>query len=650
VTHFLINFIAGSVYGTYLFLPGFLILSCSGTFRNRFLLSIAISLTIIVLTLVPVYAFGGSILLWVGIFHLAVFGLAITTLTLYLRNSVTKFQRHRMPRISYRKSPLLGGLALLLIFTAYHASVGPYTEIPSDIWRHLARVGIELTALEDGYLGQRANLSLSILELGPVYVIHALVAEMLGVLPLELVPPVTLITSVIFLGSMYWFTLSLLGVFQLSANVRTFGGLLAAILTFATLGTATFSYVRYYAYFPAIFAFPLIYASTAIFLDYLQRPKNNGLQLFLVPIFLATMWLIHRQEALLSIILLSMIAFVRAIRSYLPGNNFATELKTRVRASAQVALSLIALILIYAYTTRTMNPWGNTPHVVDAGRFFSFLSGLPLDNPTFRFWDTLGYFGLGVYIWSLWYWRTLVRSDFLTAGMLLPLFTNLNPLYAALFLHFGPATGMWRTAYLIPLGIAAATLITVTLASKVATRHLLRRVVGYVLAAFLLLSLLPWHFNGYFNRTSRVPSLLKVEQESGAQLWQDLINKVNQIQNERQIRRIITDPATRFVLYAATRGQIWSWTEGEYFPNHNADYRRDFLESDFSHSLLVVNQRNGKKTQSALYAGHWPNDILEVSRFYPNELQIFIDSRPDLFQLLWHKNQIRIYLMHPSSS
>lgn len=173
---------------------------------------------------------------------------------------------------------------------------------------------------------------------------------------------------------------------------------------------------------------------------------------------------------------------------------------------------------------------------------------------------------------------------------------------------------------------------------------------GYVLAAFLLLSLLPWHFNGYFNRTSRVPSLLKVEQESGAQLWQDLINKVNQIQNERQIRRIITDPATRFVLYAATRGQIWSWTEGEYFPNHNADYRRDFLESDFSHSLLVVNQRNGKKTQSALYAGHWPNDILEVSRFYPNELQIFIDSRPDLFQLLWHKNQIRIYLMHPSSS
>ncbi len=649
MTDFLINSIAGGLYGAYLLLPGFLLLYSSGVVRNRFLLSFAISLAIIVLTLAPVYAFGGSIILWAGLFHLVVLGLVTTTWTLSKRKRATRRLHHRAPRIRGQSLSLLGGMALLLMFTVYHASVGPYTEIPSDIWKHLARVGIELAALEDGYLGHRVNFSLSALEISPVYVIHALVAKMLGVLPLELVPSITLVTSVIFLGSIYWFTFSLLGVFQLSANARIIGSLLGAILTFATLGTATFSYVRYYAYFPTIFAFPLVYACATIFLDYLQRPKNNGLQLLLVPVFLVTMWLVHRQEALLALILFSVIAFVRALRSYAPSSDLSTILRKRARASGQFWLSILALVFLYAFSTRTMSSWQHTPHVVDAGRFFWLLSGLPLDNPTFRFWDTLGYFGLGVYVWSLWHWRTVARSDFLTGGMLLPLFTNLNPLYVVFFLHFGPATGMWRTAYLIPLGITAATLITVTLLSKPAAKHSLKAMAGYALVTILLLSLLPWHFNGYFNRTSRIPSLLAVGPESGAELWQDLINKVDQIQNETNIRRIITDPVTRFVVYTATRGETWWWTEGDYFPKHNTNYQQDILGSDFSHSLIVVNQRDGATTQSALYAGHWPADILEVSRHYPANLQAFINTHPELFELLWHHDGAYIYLMYPTS-
>ena len=293
--------------------------------------------------------------------------------------------------------------------------------------------------MTDGSIGRFSVGVLNSTEFSPVYVIHAVVARLLGVDPLELVAPVTLVTSCLFLGSIYWFTLGLLGRFGLRNGAQVAGSLLAAVLTFATLGTASFSYVRYYAYFPTIFAFPLIYATAAILLDFLERPRINGWQLLLIPVFLVTMWLIHRQEVLLTLILMGSIVFVRGIRSYVLPVETSTTLKRRARSSLQFCLALLTFVTIYAFTTRTMARWG-PPHVVDLGQFLPVLTGLPIDNPFFRFWDTLGYFGLGVYAWFLLRWKIVVRSDFLTAGMLVPLLTNLNPLYAVLFLHFGAET------------------------------------------------------------------------------------------------------------------------------------------------------------------------------------------------------------------
>ena len=161
------------------------------------------------------------------------------------------------------------------------------------------------------------------------------------------------------------------------------------------------------------------------------------------------------------------------------------------------------------------------------------------------------------------------------------------------------------------------------------------------------MSLIPWHYQDRFNRTSRIPSLLPVHETSGAGLWHDLIKAVDQIQAKREVRRIITDDVTRFVLYSATRGQVWWWTEREYFPNHREDYQEDFLTSDFTHSLLVINKRNGVLTNSAQYAGHWSPDILKVSEHYPQDLDQFIATHPDLFELLWSAADVKIYLMHP---
>ena len=95
-----------------------------------------------------------------------------------------------------------------------------------------------------------------------------------------------------------------------------------------------------------------------------------------------------------------------------------------------------------------------------------------------------------------------------------------------------------------------------------------------------MLSQLPLKFQDTYNRTSKIPSLMAVNEKSGANLWKDLIVSIEEIQKNNNVRRIITDEITTFVLYAATRGQINWWTDHEYFPKHTDDYQEDLLSSD----------------------------------------------------------------------
>ena len=101
-----------------------------------------------------------------------------------------------------------------------------------------------------------------------------------------------------------------------------------------------------------------------------------------------------------------------------------------------------------------------------------------------------------------------------------------------------------------------------------------------------------------------------------------------------------------FVLYTATRGQIHWWPEHKYFPKHRDDYQEDFLSSDFNYSLFVINKRNGRRTPSAQYAGHWPPDVLDVSRHYPKDIDEFVSENPEYFELMWSSGDINVYMMH----
>jgi len=647
VTESQINLAVVGLYASYLFIPGYLLLTCWGAIRDRFLLSFALSLSLIVFSLTLCSLLNTEIIVWIIVLHVLIFLSAGSARVISQKQRrLNSLVRNEPPSENWSQETT-GLILLLMVVATYHTIAGPYTEIPSDIWKHLARIGAAAGAIESNLLNDALLLPTNTLHNSSIYSIHAVVTKILEITPLDLVFPITLFTTCVFSGTLYCFSLNILENFDLSSRARVIGSLTGAILTFATLGTATFAYARYYAYFPTIFAIPLLFASATLLLDFLLRSAASAQKLLLLPVLLTTAWYIHRQEALLTVVLLFSIVFVRAIRSYLPNSNLSSRLRARAQTSGAICILLLALFLIYTFSTRTMNSWDHTPHVVDAGRFLSILHGFPIDNPTFRFWDTLGYFGLAVYGWSVLKWRIIVRSDFLTAGALLPLVTNLNPLYAVFFLHFGTASTLWRTAYLMPLGLMAATLITVTFFSERKKWTLLRRLATYATIGTLIIAIAPWNFQGYFNRTSRIPSLLSIDQTSGIGLWHDLISEVQEVQNHRYITRIITDSVTRFVLYSATRGKIYSWAMKEYFPAHKVDFKHDFRTSDFSNTLLIINKRNGVITQSAQHAGHWPSRILQVARSYPRDLERFIAQHPDNFELLWHRNRIRMYLIHP---
>jgi hypothetical protein len=637
------SFLAGLIYFAYLLGPGYLLSCFIGIPRHRFVVSYGISISLIIITFFLGYFLQFNFVQWLIALHIGILVACGGGLIWRLR------QIQLMPCLSleveWRSEKLLAGLFLLGFFSIYHLWVGPYTEIPSDFWKQLARVNTEFFELTwASGAGHGGSARLHDLP-NPIYFLHAAVAKALDATPLELVTPSTWAIGSIFLLAFYSFSLLVLEDFSLAPHVQILTALLSVALTIFLFGTTTFSFIRYYGYFPTIFAFPLVFGVVAVFIDHLRKGSFEKEHLFFILISFAAMLSVHIQEAYFTIILLTLIAIVRKIRSFISPRAFTQSGRRVARITGLIAALLIAAVSLFLTATHEIKPWKNTPHVIDIGKFFGIFKDFPMDNPSFRLWDTVGTSGIIILFWAIFQWKEICRSDFFLVGIISPFVTNLNPLFALVFLHIGNANTLWRTAYLIPIGLLAAILIATGFVGTSGVKQLRRVTVNSFFTLLLFISMIPWSIGTHYNRTSRVASLLTSNDTSGHKLWFDLIQAVGQIQKERHVRRIITDDVTRFVLYAATRGEIYSWLDRDYFPKNNGTYQDDFLHSDYSHSLLVINRRSGILTPSARHARHWSPTILQVSESYPPGIEHFISSHPNLFELLWTSSDIQIYLM-----
>ena len=635
--------VAGLIYVGILLTPGWLLARLLFPNHHKFLLSYSLSLLILAATLMVASAAGYYPVGWLKLIGCVV--VVLFTINLFCKpyQQTSDAEREKRSNPSEPRNQKLGALLVLFSFSFYHLTVGPYSEIPSDIWIHLARVNNIFLGSDSIANGVCLPVQCVSDQGHLTYLLHSAVAALVGVNPIDLINISTLVAGSIFLLSVYFFSLCVFYDGGVPSRLCPLGGALAALLTLLIFGTASFSFVRYYSYFPVVFAFPVFFLVILLFKDFLEGRSWSTLICWLfIPVFILLIQGIHRQEAFFSLVVLAALALAYGVETFVSQRSFLDS-SSHSRRRSLFYLTIVSIILAISLLLRLeLNEWSGTPHVVDAGLYFNLLQGLPLDNPSFRLWDTIGYSGLVVLIWAIFRWRMVVQSKFLLVSLLLPLLTNLNPFYAALFLRLDMPSTLWRTAYLFPVGILAAFLIVSYVFRSADGRN---RIPDYLLLIFLIAACVPWQIGDFYNRTSRIPSLYPSAAASGAQLWEDLIDASLALQSQIPIKRIITDSTTRFILEASTRGTVQSRSQGFYFPKHNQDYQRDFLESDYSGSLLVINRRDGKVTANARYSGHWPANTLQVSQKYPPDLDSFIANHPSLFERLWSSRDIDIFLM-----
>jgi len=635
--------VATLIYLGLLLMPGWLLARLLFPEQHRFLFSYSLSLVILSTCLVIASSAGYHPLEWLELVAGVIVLLIGINLYRQFQRRTSRSERQTTLTTLGSKCHALSILLIIFSFSFYHLTVGPYSEIPSDIWIHLARVN-DVFLNFDSIASNVCRPVQCVSDQGHlIYLLHASVATLVRVNPIDLITISTLVTGGLFLFSVYFFSVSVFRDRGISIRLCAIGGVLAALLTLILFGTASFSFVRYYSYFPVVFAFPVFFLATLLFIDYLEsRPWSTLVCWLSIPVFVLLMQTIHRQEAFFFLLILAVLALVYGAETFGP-KRFSLHSSSYHRRRSFFYFTIVGMVLTtYLLLGLERNEWKGTPHVVDAGLYLAWLAGLPLDNPSFRLWDTIGYSGLVVLIWAILRWRILVQSKFLLAGLLIPVLTNLNPFYAALFLRLDMPSTLWRTAYLFPVGIMAAFLIVNTLFRSTRMKS---KVPDYLLLICLFVACVPWQIGDTYNRTSRIPSLYPTGETSGAELWKDLIDASLAIQSHIPIKRIITDSTTSFILEASTRGKVQSRSKGIYFPKHNQDYQPDFLESDYSGSLLVINRRDGQITDNARYSGHWPTNTLRVSQKYPADLDNFIETHPRLFERLWSSRDIDIFLM-----
>jgi len=632
------NLAATILYLVYLGGVGALVLFAWGWTRNFFINAFALSVSILVLSQVVLRSLGTSVVFWYWAIHLVILLLIVSGLV--LRTQIRAAGNWGWREVNFQAVWPVG----LIIFSVatYHLWVGPYTEIPSDYWARLNDVAAQLAVIDVGIFPRETRVGDLFDDKLYVPFLHATVSSQLDILPIWLTSSATLVSTCLFLLATYCFAMRV-GIEgdRTKAQIRI-TALLATLLTCLAVGVSSFSYVRYYAYFPHIINATLLYATLLHFLDFLDREEGPSMRLFLCAMFLITMALINKQEALMACILIVGLSVWRFGRHSL--YRLATSLKLirRAQMAAVVAVVGTGLLIFFTLVTREPGPW-IAPHLIDLGKLWEPLRGLLVANPTMRTLDALGFFGLLTYLWFFCERKMFQGRDYIWVSMLVPILTLFNPLFVYWFLHVASWDPLWRLALISPIALVAANLITCVSRRFCIDSGSLRLNARRVTAFALLVALSPFAFGEFSNRFSRVPGLMPVDRTAGAGLYRDLINFLDQQEPGIRIR---TDYVTNYVLTSAVavqgrRSAKASWQLKR--SDLDGDYRDKLLYYKADDSLIIVNHRNGPLSWTGRASKHWPEDILQVRTIYPDGLEQFLNERKSDFKKIWQQGEIAIY-------
>lgn len=289
------------------FLPGFFITTILGIKKFRFLLSFALSYSLLVLTLLPFEYYAQPIVRW----QLCVLGLWVALAVGTILKIFTGDNSKHSIRTAFgndgklfsRSAPrVLVPLVLAGVVCGYLTYAGAYLEIPSDAWRHIFKFQLhKLVAVEQGSFPSPSSFPSLFFTQGSGshwYFIHAWLCHV-SELPIMDSPLVlTFLNVLIFLLAIYYFGLYLFAGLRIGTFKKMVMAALASLFAAATMGNMVFAYIRYYAFAPTILNYVIFLAAMAVIMDWLRSTRIMGHALWIAPLLIITAVLIHTQESL----------------------------------------------------------------------------------------------------------------------------------------------------------------------------------------------------------------------------------------------------------------------------------------------------------------------------------------------------------------
>ncbi|MDJ0957164.1 MAG: hypothetical protein QNI91_09915 [Arenicellales bacterium] len=555
----------------------------------------------------------------------------------------------------FDRRDLFVSCALFLSYGVYIYIVGPYDEIPADIYRHLERIQL----MRSDLLGPRSLFPY--LHSGfndrYWYYLYAMIWQLSGVNLTQSVNFFSWFNGAVFLVALYMFSKHLL-------QTRYSHAWLLAIATclFFLLhqGVVSFSFLRYYALSATMLATPVYFLVVLAFI----RLVETGLPLRYVVtaiISLATPLLYHYQELVFVLVMIWLLGLYYSVfwyRSWLYQYNAYVDLPERVFSYLQGIKNLhvgaMTFVLInvcylafhiYAYGNMTRTEVDHQK-VISLSHLLPFFRNLYVLNPSYQFYQTITLWGIVVYIGFILMLHRFVFNPYVLMGMVSPLFTVFNPVFVDIFLRVRDVHVLYRLGYMIPLHMAAACLIWYLLKDWPSQSAIRRGLTGALVG--LLVSTL-FSFDGRFihSQYSRIPTLAAVEENRSARHWKDLLDFLNTLEG-RQL--IYTDPVTGYLVTAFTHHQSlrYKFTKAYHRPL-NFDSYDSLPLKQYRGGLLVINLRDGGESETGRLSRHWPADILAVSRHYSEKLLEHVGSHPSYFPLMWSSNDISVHQIHPGT-
>lgn len=554
---------------------------------------------------------------------------------------------HRPVRAQSVDMHWLSGLLLVVFsYLLYRFVVGPYTEIPGDLYHHMEYARIEFDAILGGHLGKEMDLlSLAKQKGGVWYSFFALLSYLSGHEFSNTLPWAMLANSLIFLCVVYSFSWIIFTAYPMSRVARTGAALLATFFVASHMGLNVFSYLRYYSMAPTMLNMVIYFASVIAILELLKWQSMKARYALFIVFSLAASMVVHNQETLFVLLIggmmLGWFAFCPEDLKGSGMSDFAVSRRLYYVATLLLFVTGFVGMQIWAYMheSRPDQFFGKVQQLSEQGPVLNRILYLA---PGYQAIQVITVWGLAVYALFLLYWRRFVRHPYLFSGMLLPMVTVFNPLFVDWFLRMDGVHTLWRMLYIVPIHFVAALCIVFLLEKIKRSTSVHTKLFPAIAIGALFLLLLP--LNG-LNPNSR-QTLGPTRADESYAHWQDLINYLNQKHIDKT--RILTDPVTGYVLNGMTKHRTY---QHKFSPRLMKKFNLDDYSAaplrQYKNWLLVINDRQGGISETGSLSRHWDAGVLNTREFYTDALRVRIQENPEKrFELLWEQDNIRVYRLH----